>query len=133
MSFTKRIALHDRITIDGTDYSNAFRTFNMTSDGAEVDVGGFSVSGVRETLTGAKTQGFAGDAYMTKETIPFLWSLHSTGAQFEVAWQPDGLVDNTGLTFHATCELRTFDPSNTFGDVSVSPLNFAVVDSISTT
>lgn len=135
MTFTKIAALHDRITIDGSDYSNAFRTFGFTSDANTVDVSGFSVSGTDETLMGSKAQGFSGDVYVTKETVAFLWALHSNNTTFEVAWQPNGLVDSSVTTFHANCQLRTFDPTDTRGDASVAPVTFSVADStgISTT
>lgn len=128
MTFTKIVALHDRITIDGVDYSNAFRTFGLTSDGNTVDVSGFSVSGADETLMGSKAQSFSGDVYITSETVAFLFPLHTNNSIFEVAWQPNGLVDGTAPTFHGNCQLRTFDPTDTRGDASVSPVTFTVAD-----
>ncbi len=49
VSFTKKVAKHDRIEIDGTDYSNAFRQFGFSSEHSAEDVSGFSVSGNDET------------------------------------------------------------------------------------
>lgn len=128
MTYTKGIALHDRITVDGTDMSNAFRSFGFTSDDTDVDVSGFSVSGSDETLSGPRAEGFSGDVFITPETEALLWPLHYNRTIFEVAWQPNGLIDNTRTTYHANCQLRTFDPSNTRGDASVSSVTFRVAD-----
>lgn len=129
MTFTKGIALYDRITVDGVDMSNAFHSFGFTSDDSDVDVSGFSVSGTDETLSGPRAEGFSGDVYITPETEALLWPLHYNRSSFEVAWQPNGLVDNTRNTYHATCQLRTFDPTNTRGDAAISPVTFRVSDS----
>ena len=128
MAFTKKIAKHDKITIDGTDMSNAFRSFGITSEANEVDVSGFSVSGTDESLSGGKSQSFAGDWFLTTENEAFLFALHNTDAIFEVAWQPDGLVDNTRTVYHANCQLRSFSPQANRGDPYVSTATFAVAD-----
>lgn len=128
MTYTKGIALHDRITVDGTDMSNAFHSFGFTSDDTDVDVSGFSVSGSDETLSGPRAEGFSGDVYITPETEALLWPLHYNRTIFEVAWQPNGLVDNTRQTYHANCQLRTFDPTNTRGDAALSSVTFRVAD-----
>src|ERR1043165_3052304 len=128
MAFTKKIAKHDRITIDGVDYSNAFRSFGLTSEATEVDVSGFSVSGTDENLSGPKAQGFQGDWFLTAENENFLFQLHKNDSIFEVAWQPDGLVDSTRKTYHANCQLRTFSPTANRGDPYVSTATFSVAD-----
>lgn len=128
MAFTKKIAKHDKITIDGTDMSNAFRSFGITSEANEVDVSGFSVSGTDESLSGGKAQSFAGDWYLTTENEDFLFALHNTDAIFEVAWQPDGLVDSSRTVYHANCQLRSFSPQANRGDPYVSTATFAVAD-----
>jgi hypothetical protein len=128
VTFTKQIALHDKITIDGTDMSNAFRSFNLTSDATSVDVSGFSVSGTDESLSGPKAQGFQGDCFQTSENEEFLWTLHYTDEIFMVEWQPDGLADNTRPIWKGMCQLRTFDPAATRGDARVFPCTFTAAD-----
>jgi len=128
VTFTKGIALHDKITIDGTDMSNAFHTFGMTSEDTEVDVSGFSVSGSNESLAGNRNESFAGDVYHTTETYALLYPLHETREIFAVAWQPDGLIDSNREIFHALCQLRTYSPSATRGDPYTFTCTFAVAD-----
>jgi len=129
VTYTKKIALHDRITVDGVDVSNAFHSFGFTSEDAEVDVSGFSVSGSDETLSGARSQGFTGDVYVTKEIEALLWPIHLNRTTVQVSWQPDGLVDNTRTSYHGNCQLRSFSPADTRGDASTFTATFTVADS----
>jgi predicted neuraminidase len=76
VTYTKEIALHDRVTVDGVDISNACRSFGFTSETATVDDSGFSVTGTDETLSGATAQGFTGDIYVTKEIEALLFPIH---------------------------------------------------------
>lgn len=130
MTFTKQVALHDAITIDGTDMSNAFSVFGLTSDATSVDVSGFSVSGTDETLSGPKAQGFSGTCFQTPENEQFLWALHITDEMFEVEWQPNGLVDNTRPKWKGVCQLRQFDPSTTRGNARDMPVTFTAADAL---
>jgi len=124
VAYTKKLALHDKITIDGVDMSNAFRSFGQPNEKAQVDVSGFSVSGANETLAGAKTQSFEGEAFYTKESYALLKPLFDNGTVFEVEWQPDGLVDATREVYFGDCMMFTFGPSVTRGDVEVFPCTF---------
>lgn len=128
MAFTKQVARHDKIEIDGTDYSNAFRSFGPSSEDSEVDVSGFSVSGADETLAGARTASFSGDMYVTQETDAAMWAIHQSRDIVPVTWQPDGLVDNTRPVWHGNCQLRTFPVTDTRGDAAVMSLTFTVAD-----
>ncbi len=129
MTYTKKIALHDRITVDGVDMSNAFHSFGFTSEAATVDASGFSVSGVDETLSGAKAQGFQGDVYVTKEVETILWPIHLNNTSVGVSWQPDGLIDSSRTSYHGLCQLRTFSPADTRGDASTFTAVFTIADS----
>ncbi len=128
MTYTKKTALHDRITVDGVDMSNAFDTFGFTSDDQDVDVSGFSVSGVDETLSGTRAEGFTGEMFITKETEALIWPIHRDRTIVGVSWQPDGLVDNTRTTYHALCQVRTFDPSAARGQPYKTTVNFRSTD-----
>ena len=119
MTYTKKTALHDRITVDGVDVSNAFDTFGFTSDDQDVDVSGFSVTGSDETLSGTRSEGFTGEVFITKETEALLWPLHYNRTIFQVSWQPDGLIDNTREVYEGTQRVLTFNPNATRGDVRV--------------
>lgn len=124
MAFTKQVARHDKITIDGTDYSNAFRTFGVTNDDSVVDVAGFSVTGSDETLSGTRAQGFTGEMFSTAETLPAMWTIYQGRSSVLVKWQPDGLVDSSRETWNGYCQLRTFSPSDTRGDAATVTLTF---------
>lgn len=123
MAFTKKVAKHDRIEIDGTDYSNAFRQFGFSSEHSVEDVSGFSVSGNDETLPGSTAQGFTGEMFYTEESAPAIWALHQGRDIVEVLFQPNGLVDATATTYYADCTINQFGPADTRGQVSVMPFS----------
>jgi hypothetical protein len=123
MSFSKKVAKHDRIEIDGTDYSNAFRQFGFSSEHSTEDVSGFSVSGNDETLPGSTAQGFTGEMFYTEESAPAIWALHKDRTIVEVLFQPDGLVNPTATTYYAMCTINQFGPADTRGQVSVMPFS----------
>ncbi len=128
MTYTKLIARHDRISIDGTDVSNAFREFGLTSQHSEEDASGFSVSGVDETLPGATAQGFTGEFFMTEEIISLLYTLHKNKTVVEIQWQPNGLVNSSATVFYGNCTINEFSPTDTRGSVSTSPFSATVAD-----
>ncbi len=115
VSFTKKVAKHDRIEIDGTDYSNAFRQFGFSSEHSAEDVSGFSVSGNDETLPGSTAQSFSGEMFYAEESAPAIWALHTGRTIVTVLFQPNGLVDPTATTY--------FGPADTRGQVSVMPFS----------
>jgi hypothetical protein len=117
----KVIARHDRISIDGTDVSNLFRSFGLQSQDSEEDVSGFSTDGNDETLPGSRAQGFSGEAFLTEELIDLLVPLHLNRTVVEIQWQPNGLVDTTATVFYADCTINEFSPSNTRGQASTTP------------
>ncbi len=129
MTYTKMVALHDRITVDGVDVSNAFHSFGFTSEDSEVDVSGFSVSGADESLSGARAQGFTGDVYVTPEIEALFFPIHNNRTLVGVSWQPNGLIDSARTTYHGTCQLRTFSPADTRGDASTFTATFTISDS----
>ena len=128
MAYTKKISRHDKITFDGTDVSNSFRTFGYTSEHATEDVTGFSATGTAETLPGVTTQGFSGEAFYTEELAAIVEPLHRNRTAVVITWQPDGLVDATREIYSGTCTINTFGPANTVGGVSVMP--FAATPSL---
>lgn len=121
MAYTKQIARHDKITIDGTDVSNAFRQFGFSSEHSEEDVSGFSVSGNDEFLPGSTDQGFSGEAFYTEEFAALVFPLHAARTIVEVTWQPNGLVDSTREVYYGNCTINQFGPANTRGSVSTMP------------
>ena len=123
MAYTKKIAKYDKITIDGTDVSNSFRTFGYSSEHSEVDVSGFSATGTDEILPGNTAQAFTGEAFYTEELAAIVEPLHRNRTACTIAWQPDGLIDSTREIYTGSCYINTFGPGNTRGDVMVMPFN----------
>lgn len=128
MSYTKDIARHDAITIDGIDVSNAFRSFGFSSEHTTEDVTGFSVTGNQETLPGATTQTFEGEGFYTPELYAIVYPLHRDRTIHEVTWQPDGLVDPSREVYHGMCTINTFNPNAEVGGVRVMTMTFAPAD-----
>jgi hypothetical protein len=121
MAYTKKISRHDKITIDGTDVSNSFRTFGMTSEHSQEDVSGFSVTGADEFLPGSTTQRFVGEAFYTEELALIVQPLHANRTATTITWQPDGLSDATREIYSGSCYIFTFGPSDDRGSVAVMP------------
>jgi len=120
MAYTKIVARHDRIELDGTDYSNAFNAFGFNSADTQVDASGFSVSGVDENLPGPRAQGFTGTMFVTTETLTGVFPFHNNRSIVQVYWQPNGLVNPTAPAFWADCYILEFSPADTRGDVSTT-------------
>lgn len=130
MTYTKKIALHDSIFIDGTDMSNAFRSFGQPSERAQIDASGFSVSGRAEMLAGAVTQTFEGEAFYTAESYAILKPLFDNNTIFEVTWQPDGLVDPSREVYYGNVQMTAFGATVTRGDVEVFSVTFVAADDL---
>lgn len=126
--YEKTIARHDYISIDGTDYSNAFRQFGLSSEHSEEDVSGFSVTGNDEKLPGSTAQGFSGEFFVSSEVASALWDMHQGREVVEIQWQPNGLVDNTGPLWYGNCTINQFNPSDTRGSASTSPFSATAAD-----
>jgi hypothetical protein len=121
VTYTKKIARHDKITIDGTDVSNSFSAFGRPSTDALEDVSGFSVTGVDESLPGSRTQQFTGAAWYTEELGAIVEPLYKNRTPVVITWQPDGLVDATREVYVGTCIITEFSPENTRGSGSSMP------------
>jgi hypothetical protein len=121
MAYTKIIARHDKITIDGTDVSNSFSEFGYSSEHSEEDVSGFSVTGNDEFLPGRTEQGFSGTAFYTEELAAIIEPIHRARTIVPISWQPNGLVDATREIYSGNCTINTFGPANTRGSVSTMP------------
>ena len=121
MAYTKMIARHDKITIDGTYVSNSFREFGLTSEHTTEDVTGFSATGTVETVPGVTNQSFTGEAFYTEELGAIVQPLHANRTLCTITWQPNGLVDATREIYTGECYINTFGPTNTVGGVSVMP------------
>ena len=128
MAYTKLIARHDKILIDGTDVSNSFSEFGYSSEHSEEDVSGFSVTGNDEFLPGRTEQGFTGTAFYTEELVAIIEPIHRARTVVVISWQPDGLVDATREIYSGNCTINQFGPANTRGSVSTMPFNAKPAD-----
>lgn len=128
MTYTKLIARHDKITIDGTDVSNSFSEISRVSTDSQVDVSGFSVTGVDENLPGSRAQSFTGTAFYTEELAALCEPLYANRTVFEMTWQPDGLVDSTREVYVGNVVITEFSPSNTRGSASTFPFTATAAD-----
>lgn len=126
--YTKIIAKSDYIEIDGTDYSNAFREFSLSSEDSTVDASGFSESGVDELLQGARAQSFTGTFFISSGVASDFWAMHASRSVVPIVWQPNGLIDNTGPSWSGNCTINVFNPGDTRGDVSTSPFSATTAD-----
>ena len=126
--YEKIIARHDKITIDGTDYSNAFREFRLSSEHSEEDVSAFSESGLDETLPGRTAQGFEGEFFINSDIISDLWDIHINRTPVVITWQPNGLDDSGGPVWSGNCTINVFSPGNTRGSASTSPFSARAAD-----
>lgn len=127
-TFTKDIARHDKIEIDGQDVSNAFFEFGTTNEDSEEDVSGFSVSGVDETLPGSRAQGFTGQCFYTPELYAILWPIFRDREVVEITWQPDGLVDNTREVWRGNVTVSQFSPTAARGTKRAMPFAAKAAD-----
>ncbi len=133
MAYTKLVARHDKITIDGTDVSNSFSEFGFSSEHSEEDVSGFSVSGNDETLPGRTSQGFSGTAFYTEELAALIQPIHAAKEIVPISWQPNGLLDATREIYSGNCTINQFGPANTRGSVSTMPFAAKPADEVGIT
>jgi hypothetical protein len=128
MAYTKKIARHDKVMIDGTDASNAFRQIGFTGTNAVEDVTGFSATGNAEEIAGRTTTGFSGEFYYTEESAALIYPIFQNREVVEMSWQPDGLVDATREIYIGNVNINEFSPSNTVGSVMTSPFSATAAD-----
>lgn len=128
MAYTKKIARHDKVMIDGSDVSNAFSDIGFTGSNAVEDVTGFSVTGNAEEIAGKTTTGFSGEMYYTEEMAAIVYPIFQGRTVVEMSWQPDGLVDATREIYIGNVQINEFSPRNTVGSVMKSPFSASAAD-----
>ena len=129
VSRPKKTDKKDRIAVDGTDYSNAFQAFGVSSTKSTEDAGAFNETGVTETVPGATTQTFTGTMYNIEDIRSTFWEFHAADTVVEVQWQPNGLEDPTADVFYGNMTLQEFSPQSTFGQVTSFSVTFITADS----
>jgi len=128
VAYTKLKAASDKITIEGTDVSNSFRNFRFNSEHAVLDATGFSSTGNQETVPGATTQSFEGEAFYTEELGAIVQPAHAARTVVTITWQPNGLVDSSREIYSGECYILTYSPESTVGDVYTFPFVATAAD-----
>lgn len=127
----KRIALKDRIEVDGTDLSNFARSVGWSSEHTEVDVSGFNPTGADESLAGSTKQSFTVEFYNSKEVRNVVYHLHRDRVIFPIIWCEDGSVgvsdDNPEL--HGRVQALGYAPSAARGSADTFSVTFSAADS----
>lgn len=118
MSYTKERGSHAKVTIDGTDVSNAFSFFNYTSENEFEEAGGFSATGTQEEVPGDQVQRFVGRAYASEELLAIIEPIQRARTTCAITYQPKGLVDATREVYTgATMYIRRVEDPQTFGQI----------------
>lgn len=124
----KEIALHDEVTVDGTDVSNFARTANFNSEHEQIDVSGFSISGADESLAGKTVQSFEAEFFHGAQIHALLYPLHADREIFPISWQPQGLVETSREVLAGNVQLLTYNPNAERGGVRVITATFTAAD-----
>jgi hypothetical protein len=128
MAYTKQINRHTKVTIDGTDVSNAFRDIRFTGSNAVEDATGFSVTGNAEELPGRTTTGFTGEMYYTEEIAAIVYPIFANRTAVEMSMQPNGLVDATREVYIGNVNINEFEAGGPVGSVQTSPFSASAAD-----
>jgi hypothetical protein len=129
----KRVALKDSVEVDSVDLSNLARAVTFSSEHEQVDVSGFSATGVNESLAGPTTQSvtvtFFG-SYGTGEVHATLYPIHKNRETVLFKWRPDQTtaVAATNPELRGNVMLYTYGPGATRGDVDTFDATFVAVD-----
>lgn len=118
MAYTRKRGSHAKVTIEGTDVSNAFSSLTRNSVAAQLPAGGFNTTGVAETVPGDVTQGFQGRCWYTEEIGAIVEPAHANQTVVTMTFQPDGLLDSTREVYTGEVYITEFSPTSTFGEVS---------------
>jgi hypothetical protein len=129
----KRIALKDNVTVDSVDLSNLARSVSFSSEHDQVEVSGFSATGINQYLAGPTTQSvtvtFFG-SYGTGEVHATLYPIHRDREVVPFAWRPDqtAVVSATNPELRGNVMLYSYSPAATRGDVETFDATFQAAD-----
>jgi hypothetical protein len=129
----KRVALKDSFLVDTSDLSNFARAVNADFSDEQVDVSGFSATGVNEYLPGPRTQTvtvtFYG-AYGTGETHAVLYPLYKNRTTTVIKWRADQTqpVSATNPELRGNAKLFSYGPGATRGDTDTYDVTFTAFD-----
>jgi len=130
----KRVALKDSFMVDTSDLSNLCRAVSADFSDEQVDVSGFSATGVNEYLPGPRTQTvtvtFYG-AYGVGETHAVLYPLYKNRTTTVIKWRADqtAVVSATNPELRGNAKLFSYAPGSTRGDTDTYDVTFTAIDS----
>lgn len=122
------LALHDKVEIDGDDWSSLLRGWDIESENAQVEAGGMSVSGTDEFLDGPRASAIILTFKYTEELNAALWPIHSTRDSVTVELQPKGLIDSGREIWYGECALPSYPPGAARGDLRVVTTRWVPAD-----
>lgn len=126
---TKQIALYDLILIDGQNVSEMCRHIDSQSEHAQVEAGGFNLTGFTEQLAGATTQSVTGIFYMSGIHSIF-YPIHLAKDIVEIEWLKDGRVaisaDNPQL--RGFVQILTYPRGGDRGELETGSIVFSSAD-----
>jgi len=129
----KRVALKDSFMVDTSDLSNLARAVNADFSDEQVDVSGFSATGVNEYLPGPRTQTvtvtFYG-SYGASEVHAVLYPLYKNRSTTVIKWRTDQTtpVSATNPELRGNAKLFSYGPGATRGDVDTFDVTFTAFD-----
>lgn len=118
MAVTKTLGSATQVLIDGVDASDKFDQVSLEFNDEELPVPSFNSGGYVEVLPGQRARAIVLSAYYTEELYALLWPLHNSRTIFEVAVQPDGLVDSGRETYFGNVRLVNWPAVFQFGQAN---------------
>jgi len=130
---SKRIALSDSVTVDGTDLSDFARSVALSSEHDRVDVSGFNPTGANEFLAGQTTQSVTVEfygSYDAAEVHQTIYPIHKNRDIVPFAWRPDmnNPVSATNPELRGNVQALTYNPGATRGDADTFSCEFVAAD-----
>ena len=129
----KRVALKDKVVVDGVDLSSFSRAVSYSSEHNRVDVSGFNATGADEFLAGNTVQQvtvtFFG-SYGSGEAHAVLANLHKNRTIFNFEWRVDqtASISATNPALKGLVQLLSYSPGVTRGEADTFDAVFTAAD-----
>ena len=131
---SKRVALFDKIQLDGVDLSQYCRSVRFNSEHQQVDVSGFTASGADEFLAGNTVQSVELEmfgSYGSSEVHQVLYPLHRDRTVFDFKWRPNqnASVSATNPELRGSVQALTYSPGASRGEADTFTVTLTSADS----
>lgn len=129
----KRIALTDKIEVDGVDLSNFARAITFESEDEEIDVSGFNPGGDAEFLQGARVRAVTVEFFMSRgsnEVHQVVFPIHDARSTCDFTWLADSnaSVSATNEELRGTVRIPVYSEGATRGDAETTSIRFVAAD-----